>query len=257
MLGVIIRNLPRNKPELWRQFPKPFLRHILALRHREVIAEIGNNLRMRLDLRDLIARSIYLYGTYDFAVTDAISSLLKPGDCFVDVGANIGTYSLIASRIVGPQGRVVAFEPAPRNLERLKDNISLNGLTNVSLSEKAISDSCGAVDLYEVNNPQNSGQSSLEMRTGATKVSVFSTTLDKELGTSRVDVVKLDAEGYEDRTILGGTALFSRPNAPAVICEGHIADRPAELLRGFGYSVASLPKRRYFPASFVAKKHFS
>src|ERR1700689_2364328 len=92
MLSTILRNLPSNKPELWRNFPRPFVRHLLSRPRREVVASVGDDLRMKLDLKDGIARSLYLYGTYDPAATSAIQSLLKPGHTFVDVGANIGAY---------------------------------------------------------------------------------------------------------------------------------------------------------------------
>jgi hypothetical protein len=89
MLSALTRNLPRKKPELWRNFPKPFIRHLLSRPRREVVADVGNNLRMKRDLRDGIASVLYPYGSYDPAVTEAIRSLLRSGNTFVDVGQTL------------------------------------------------------------------------------------------------------------------------------------------------------------------------
>jgi FkbM family methyltransferase len=209
---------------------------------------------MKLNLHDQIARSVYLYGIYDVAVTEAIRSRLRAGESFVDVGANIGTYSLMASRIVGPGGGVCAFEPCPQNFERLKENISLNGITNIRWSEKAISDDSSGANLYETPNPANSGQPSLKPRDGATKVKVLCTTLDKELRDSPVNLVKMDVEGCEDRVIRGGDRLFSRADAPLVLCEGDVSCLAAMMLEKPGYSITALPRRFYTPPNFLAEK---
>lgn len=254
MLSAISRNLPRNKPELWENFPRPFIRHISALKRREVTAKISSNLRMKLDLRDQIARSVYLYGEYDPFVSRAIRALLKVGQSFVDVGANIGVYSLMASRIVGPQGCVYSFEPVEKNATHLRENIALNQLSNIRVFEKAVSDLPGSVDFYDARDPSNTGSSSLKSFAGASKLTVPCTTLDGEFGNLSVNVVKIDAEGCDDRVVIGGEKLFTRTGPPSVICEGGESCDAARFLREFGYSIAVLPRRWYTPENFIATK---
>jgi len=255
MLSALRNNLPKNKPELWRHFPTPFLRHISALRRREVIADIGESMHMKLDLRDQICRHLYLYGVYDPFVTSVIRTMLSSGGTFVDVGANIGTYSLLASRIVGASGQVYAFEPCSRNIARLKENLALNQITNVRVLTKALSSTSGSLDLFDRHDPGNSGTTSAIPFEGASKITVACTTFDEELADAPIDLIKMDIEGWEDKAILGGKKLFGRTRLPAIICEGEIFCQAATLLREFGYSVSALPRRWYTPANFIATRH--
>src|SRR6185312_8497302 len=86
-------------------------------------------------------------GTFETAELRFIQERLRPGDVFVDIGANGGIYTVIAAKKVGASGRVLAFEPGPRNLELLKRNLALNGLTNVTIVPKAVSNTAGAAAL--------------------------------------------------------------------------------------------------------------
>jgi len=127
---------------------------------------------------------------------------LKPGQTVVDVGANIGCFTLLAARLVGPKGRVVAFEPDPNNLTRLQRNIALNQLKNVTVLPNAVGDRTASVDLF-------GGGSSLfpslfdkvDDRQDPTlrgKVSMIALADALEMcQIARVDYLKLDCEGAE------------------------------------------------------------
>jgi FkbM family methyltransferase len=207
---------------------------------------------MKLDLKDGIARSLYLYGTYDPAATSAIQSLLKPGHTFVDVGANIGAYSLMASRIVGPSGSVYCFEASPRTAKNLAFNIALNQATNVVQAHCAVSDVSGTVELYDYDDPVDWGRPTLTFRPGVSKTIVKSVTLDTELRGKQVNLLKIDVEGCDDRVVAGATKLLTREDPPTVLCEGEPDCPAAQLLRGLGYSIEAMPHRSYFAPNFIA-----
>ncbi len=88
----------------------------------------------------LATRSSFFFGTYEPAQTALFCKVVKPGDVVYDVGAHFGYYTLLASKLVGTEGRVLAFEPSPPNLARLYRHIELNRCSNVQVLELAVSD---------------------------------------------------------------------------------------------------------------------
>src|SRR5882724_8143015 len=114
----------------------------------------------RWDLRVLLPARWRGIGKLVFAFRECyepeleyLRSLLFPGATFVDVGANLGIYTLVASRIVGHSGRVIAFEPSSQSFSLLKANITLNGFTNVQVYPAAVSDKTGKAFLYHGPDP--------------------------------------------------------------------------------------------------------
>jgi hypothetical protein len=83
-------------------------------------------------------------------IHDALERLLRPGDVFVDAGANVGFYTLLASRLVGPTGRVLAIEMMPATADILRQHVAINDCTNVELVEKALSDRAGDTIMAKV-----------------------------------------------------------------------------------------------------------
>jgi hypothetical protein len=94
-----------------------------------------------------IDRFIYFWGCWEPNETWVVRKILRPNDIFVDVGANDGYFSLLASSLVGPSGQVVALEPIPSTAGELRANILLNGFTNIAIVESAASDVAGNVRL--------------------------------------------------------------------------------------------------------------
>jgi FkbM family methyltransferase len=109
---------------------------------------VQGRFRMRLDLADGFERSVYL-NVNNCLLVQVLRRILKPGDVFVDAGANLGLLTLIASECVGPHGRVHAFEPYPRALERLRENLELNRVTNTVVIPKGCWSEAGAASLFD------------------------------------------------------------------------------------------------------------
>jgi FkbM family methyltransferase len=127
---------------------------------------------------------------------------LSPGNTFVDLGANCGLFSLFAARKVTPSGRVLSVEPLPLMTKRLRFNISANGFNNVTVVEAAVGAHEGVARFF-VNERQH-GESTMLVATG-TAITVPASTLQTIIlnsGLTRVDTLKIDVEGYEDRALL-------------------------------------------------------
>ena len=97
---------------------------------------------------DIVGRDITFFGTWEPNLTASLSWRLSPGDTFVDVGANVGHFTLLASRLVGPTDRAVAVEPSPANLTLLTRNAASNRARNVQIVAAAASETAGALDFY-------------------------------------------------------------------------------------------------------------
>ncbi len=150
--------------------------------------------------------------------THWVVRMLREGDTFIDVGANVGYYTLIASRLVGPTGHVVAFEPDPVAFRIMKRNVQLNGLENVTLERKALSNESGVIQLFLAD--ANKGdhrifQTDEEQRPS---IDVDAVTLDDYLGAdvASVDFVKIDTQGAEG-LILEGMQRILASNPELVI----------------------------------------
>lgn len=136
-----------------------------------------------------------------------IAPLLRPGGCFVDVGANIGLYAIRASRALGPGGQVLAFEPHPRTRSRLAFNLAANDCANVTVFAHALGEAEETASFFP-DTGKNAGRSSMLAEAVGTPgeaiaVSVrrLDTVLD-EHGVGAPDLVKVDVEGYEDRVLV-------------------------------------------------------
>lgn len=147
----------------------------------------------------------------------ALERLLRPGGTFWDVGAHAGFFTLLASRLVGGQGRVDAFEPSPENRRRLVRALSLNAAANVHVHDCAVSDRIGAATLY--GSTASVTWSLLPDGAADAAVTVPSQTLDAlAQSLPAPDVLKIDAEGTEVGVLRGGLQLL-RERRPVVLVE--------------------------------------
>jgi FkbM family methyltransferase len=195
----------------------------------------------------------YVDGRYEPNEMSAIARLLRPGMCFVDVGANEGLFTLLAAALVGSNGAVHAFEPSPRERARLEENLSLNRFTNVRVHPSALGSAHRKASL-SVSGPEHPGHNTLggfayPEGEGAYTLDVDVQTLDEVVageGLERVDMVKIDVEGFET-AVLGGAHDTLRIHRPVLLIEaydpslreaGSSVDELLRLLRDAGYVVS-------------------
>jgi FkbM family methyltransferase len=154
-----------------------------------------------------------------------LSSFLRPGMVFVDLGANEGFFSVVASRLVGPAGRILAIEPQSRLGPVIRRNLELNDAANVTLAQVAISAEAGVAE-FNLAPDTNSGSSGLSRATRYANPtqSVRTLTLDlclQEHALTMVDVMKIDIEGYEYEAVLGAKELFRTLKVRRLLIEIH------------------------------------
>jgi FkbM family methyltransferase len=159
----------------------------------------------------------FLHGASKEDVTeDYIKSQLQPGDTFVDVGANVGYFTLLASTL---GARVVAYEPTPSVFTRLRENVDLNGFHHAQLVNAAVMDKPGTLSLHLSGDDPEANSL---FGDDAQSVQVPAVTLDDDLASrhiQHVDLLKIDAEGAEPFVLDGATRLLSSPKPPAIIVE--------------------------------------
>jgi FkbM family methyltransferase len=174
-------------------------------------------MRMDLDLHRWSER-FWAYGLYERSIVRWMRKLLRPGDHFIDAGANHGYFTLLGAQLVGRNGRVDSFEPVPETFARLKNNVALNDpIPQVHLHQVALSDHAGQVQFFA--NPINDGRSSLVPQEGETTVpvAVQAVRMDDVIPDARPALVKMDVEGAEPLAIDGMRGILK--SAPAFIVE--------------------------------------
>jgi FkbM family methyltransferase len=190
----------------------------------------GNEIENGLFWRDTFEQEP---GTFQIA-----AKLLPKVDCFIDVGANIGVYSLLAKAIC-PNVRVVAIEPSIPNLKLLRHNLALNDF-DVTVVEAAATSKAGKVVLYDF--PECSSSSSLEKgwRDGTVERLTQATTLDNlaaKHGLTGKTLIKIDVEGHEVQVLEGARKLIrSKPMFLIEIIRENVAKRLREILTPIEFS---------------------
>ena len=147
--------------------------------------------------------------TYEPLTTKLIIDSIAPGGTIIDVGANIGYYTLVAARSAGPRGKVFAFEPDPTNFELLKRNVSANAYTTVVTVNKAVSNRTGTAALY-LDEFNRGDHRMYDSHDGRSYVRVDAVRLDDFFRPSspKVDVVKIDIQGAEAWAVEGMSDLL-------------------------------------------------
>lgn len=193
--------------------------------------------KMLLDLSDRgICKDFFLYGIRERECTRIFKKELEDGIKVMDIGANIGYYTLIVASIVGDSGKVYAVEPEPKNFEILKKNIELNSYKNVELYNMAIGDENGDGLLVE------SGYSNLHRVAKTSDYQKMSTeririvTVDEFLGNRLIDFIKMDVEGFEYYIIKGMTKTLNKNMPLKLFIEVH----PENIRNYYGESVETM-----------------
>ncbi len=256
---VASRNRPSRKPQFWENVRLATRRRLefeIARRARPEwlddihvvdlsavgFAEDRPPPRIGVMPRESVAQTIFLYGTFEISETRLVQAFLRPGMTFLDVGAHIGYYTLIAARLVGDAGRVHSFEPGKDMRAQLEANVVRNDLHNVEIHRQALAERTGEVGFYPSALNSNQGISSI-IASGdgrAAPVTVPCLSLDDfaaSLGGRRIDFLKMDIEGAELQVIRGGQRFFGGKDAPPMIFEAHELGPVAQALRPLGYQI--------------------
>lgn len=207
---------------------------------------------MKLDRSDWCQRLTYFTGRYyELSVLRAMNLILRPGDHFVDIGANIGMMTLHGRGLVGAGGSVQSFEPNPPCAAALRDHLQLNGISNVAVHECALSDEPGTLTLSMTS--EHSGTATLaDVGAQATRtVAVPVKVADSEI-TIAPRLIKIDVEGFELQ-VLKGLRRTLAAHAPFLITElieehlnkaGSTISEVKAFLTGLGYEGFAIKQRR-------------
>jgi FkbM family methyltransferase len=211
-----------------------------------VVAGAGKDLRLSLaHLPAAHSQARFLVrGIAELPVQEAFRRLIAPGDVVYDVGASIGFFSLLAARLTGPEGRVVALEPAPGPAEAVRVNAALNELPNVTVLEAAAGTEQGRERLWVVADQTSSHLASRgehPLAEMALEVDVLALDdLVSERGFPPPALVKIDVEGSELDALRGMRGILAE-HRPKLVCELHgTNDAFATLMEESGYSASSL-----------------
>jgi FkbM family methyltransferase len=176
--------------------------------------------KMFLDPGDSLDLSINgVYGELD---TKIIRDNIKEGDIVIDIGANIGYYTLIFAQLVGSSGKVFAFEPEPKNFEILRKNIEINNYQNIIAEQKIVSDESGMTKLFIAEqgivghriNQQKSSQKFIEVESIILDNYIKKLNLD-----NKINFIKIDVEGSEPKVLEGAKEIMQKSNQLKIFTE--------------------------------------
>ena len=212
-----------------RQFSFPYrgLKYFLKLAKWLGIADktykkkLPEGFYMILTPSEHIQQQLFWYGYYEKTLGDLVKKILKPEDVFLDIGANIGYFSLLAAN-KEPTSKIFSFEPVKNPFEQMEKNISVNNIRNITTVNVAISDTNEEKELF-ISASDNSGMSSFQPpeNFSGKKERVKVVSIDswfKTAGLSRIDLVKLDIEGSELAALKGMQEVLQNFK-PVVIAE--------------------------------------
>lgn len=165
-----------------------------------------------------------MYNQFEQAELSFVRRMLKPGMTAVDIGAHHGLYTLLASKCVGRRGRVLAFEPSPREGRKLEKHLRLNRCRNVEVDGRAVADKAGEAELHVVDGYRDWGNSLRppSVAEPVHSVRVNTCRLDDALaekGIRSVNFIKLDTEGAELAVLQGAQRLLHRAPRPVILAE--------------------------------------
>lgn len=209
---AIIQKLPFKKSVAARTLSLLFGRRIKA---------VVNQATVRLDLCEMIQLQMFL-GLYEPTQTLWFRTCLRPGDVFIDVGASFGYYTTLGASLVGPTGKVFAFEPSPAASQVIEEMIIDSKLCNVILLKAAVGRTCGSVSLLLPTTRRLHSPSILYSDPHFLPVQVPMIALDHFIpleNIPKVRLIKIDVEGYEPDVIAGMECLIKQTRIENIICE--------------------------------------
>lgn len=255
-------------PRLLRAIPlltarRAALRALNAgLKRRPVPFEIETPFGFRFagNTGDVIQRYIYVFGVWEPDVTAWVSRNVSPGSVAVDVGANVGYFTLLMARLVGSDGQVHSIEALPSTVRHLRHNVAINSWTDkVIIHDVACSDLQGTTEVFRAKSIGNSST----QRVGRSEGVVRSDTLDhllRDVDPASISCIKIDTEGDEERVVRGGRGILEslREGAFVVVeitpemleSRGSKSGDVFDLFRSLGYDAYAM-ENDYAPARYA------
>jgi FkbM family methyltransferase len=190
----------------------------------KLIKNLANDVKLYCYTDSVLAKLIF---TEDFEENEQIflTRYLSKGDIYIDIGANIGIFVVIAARLVGEEGKVIAFEPTPLTFKRLQENCQLNDYKNIDLYQIALSDEVDKL-LFYISNIGFDAWNSFALDPAdieKTKILIDTYPLRNILECNKdiylANLIKIDVEGWEHKVLSGGKDFFSNPKAPTLLIE--------------------------------------
>ncbi len=229
---------PPSQNEIWES---------LFLNYKSYNHCIYDEITIKLFKESELCKCIY-FG-FELNEIEFVKKYLKSGDTFIDVGANIGFYTLIASKLVENTGKVIAFEPTPQVFERLQENIFLNNFSNVETYNIGLSNRRSVLPLNISNNGHDAWNSfaKLENIESSEVIEVSVEKLDAFINRTnirKIDLVKIDVEGWEKYVLEGSENLLKNKDAPVFMIEftetnafsaGYYLGEIYDLMKNYGF----------------------
>jgi len=231
--------LERGKGLLARLFLTPFMPPSPA----SFVAQLPGGARIALQYREALGLITLIHGGFEVAETRGLCARARPGSCVIDVGANVGIFTVsLGSALRSSGGIAWAFEPLPSNVERLKKNVRLNDLRNIKVYPLALGNRKGEVTFHLSDDPAFHSIVGVGQRRDSGRiVTVKIDRLDniwREAGCPMVSLIKIDVEGAELQVLEGAQELIGT-NRPQLMLEANTPDHfdaLASWLRPRGYS---------------------
>lgn len=167
--------------------------------------------------RYFLSDSLFLLGEFEPNQTKIIKSLIKKGDIVIDIGANIGYYTILMSQLVGDKGKVYAFEPEEENIRLIEKSIKYNNIKNVILYPLALSDKDGEESFF-INKVNMGGHSLIKTKESVKEIKMKIRKLDTLINEDKIKLIKMDTEGSEKKVLKGAKKLIGKTD-PILIME--------------------------------------
>lgn len=240
-IGIKLRIL--YKPEYFYR-PNNLLRKVFSFLRPKSVGNLTVEIlgqKIVVDPQETIGRALVDYGLYDLALTETIWRLTKTGDRVVDIGANIGYFSLVMGYRVGSYGMVHCFEPHPGLQKKWQQH--LRKREQCVLHPLALSSQEGQMDLYiPMDFNKNEGIASLEKTENSKVVQVPVRTLDRVVLDKKIQLIKIDVEGHELQVLKGAEKVLAVTEYVVFEDFHHSKSAVIEFLRGRGFKVFRIYK---------------
>ncbi len=201
---------------------------IKAIREKQLSKnyDVGFGVKMYLDITNPLTWDLVGERGHEDEVKKTFVNNIKEGNTIIDVGANIGEFSLIASKKIGPKGKVISIEPLKQAVFWLKKNYILNGFSNYEILEKAVGNKTGTMTLYKksVSSVQGILDPNITKKEYIPSGEIIVETIDEIISTRNiggVDMLKIDVEGFEYEVFCGCKNSFKQNKIKKIICEVH------------------------------------